>query len=94
MAGAFDPDTQISNFFTRLFLWEAWQRAIHPTVSTALKEKLALSESLREVAHEWKKIKAPTQILHYDKDWLVPVENSRYLYEVIASEEKKIILLS
>lgn len=63
-------------WFLNLYKWKATRWLMPDMLKTASKEKLGHANDLKALEPNWGENPSPIKIIHGDKDWIVPYENS------------------
>ena len=76
VGGAIDPSIEKYFFMGKLAYWPATRWMFSKAIQVSASEKYDHQNQLKQMANEWKNIALPVLMIHGDKDWLVPFENT------------------
>jgi pimeloyl-ACP methyl ester carboxylesterase len=81
-------------WFLNFYKWKATRWLMPDLLKAAAKEKLQHRTDLKTIEQNWNQNPSDIYVIHGDKDWIVPYENSLFIQKQFPEEQFKLITLN
>lgn len=92
-APAVSAEAEPMFWFLNLYKWKLTRRLMPDLLKAASKEKLLHPSELRKFEKKWRENPSEIYVIHGDKDWIVPYENSVFIKNQFPKEKFELITL-
>lgn len=80
-------------WFLNFYKWKTTRWLMPDLLKAASKEKLQHKNDLKQIEQNWGQNPSDIYVIHGDKDWIVPYENSIFIQNLFPKEQFEIITL-
>ena len=80
-------------WFLNFYKWKVTRWLIPDLLKAAAKEKLQHKTDLKSIEQNWSQNPSDIYVIHGDKDWIVPYENSLFIQKQFPKEQFELITL-